>query len=32
MKPETSLPGLIIVLLGVPVYYFWRKKESLVAS
>jgi APA family basic amino acid/polyamine antiporter len=32
MKPETSLPGLIIVLLGVPVYYFWRKKETLVTS
>lgn len=27
MKPENSVPGLFIVLLGVPVYYFWKKKE-----
>ena len=23
-KPEKSIPGLIIVLLGIPVYYIWR--------
>ncbi len=23
-KPENSIPGLIIVLLGIPVYYIWR--------
>ncbi len=28
MKPAYSYPGLIIVILGVPVYYFWNKKES----
>ncbi|MBK7761762.1 MAG: amino acid permease [Bacteroidetes bacterium] len=27
MKPETSVPGLFIVLLGVPVYYFWKKNS-----
>ena len=25
-KPSYTWPGLIIVLLGVPVYYLWRKK------
>lgn len=28
-KPETSIPGLAIVLLGIPVYYFNKKKEVL---
>jgi APA family basic amino acid/polyamine antiporter len=27
-KPRFALPGLAIVLLGVPVYYLWRKKET----
>jgi APA family basic amino acid/polyamine antiporter len=26
-KPSYTWPGLIIVLLGVPVYLLWRKKE-----
>ena len=26
-KPKYTWPGLIIVLLGVPVYFMWRKKE-----
>jgi APA family basic amino acid/polyamine antiporter len=26
-KPDYTWPGLIIVLLGVPVYYVWRPKE-----
>jgi APA family basic amino acid/polyamine antiporter len=26
-KPNYTWPGLIIVLLGVPVYFIWRKKE-----
>ncbi|MBI4876934.1 MAG: amino acid permease [Acidobacteria bacterium] len=26
-KPSYTWPGLIIVLLGVPVYFFWRKRE-----
>jgi APA family basic amino acid/polyamine antiporter len=25
-KPSFTWPGLIIVLLGVPVYFFWRRK------
>ena len=29
MKPENSVPGLFIVLLGVPVYYYWKKKPVL---
>jgi basic amino acid/polyamine antiporter, APA family len=27
-KPAFTVRGLILVLLGVPVYYFWRKKED----
>ena len=26
-KPNYTWPGLIIVLLGIPVYFFWRKRE-----
>jgi APA family basic amino acid/polyamine antiporter len=26
-KPSYTWPGLIIVLLGIPVYYFWRTRE-----
>jgi APA family basic amino acid/polyamine antiporter len=26
-KPNFTWPGLIIVLLGIPVYFFWRRKE-----
>jgi APA family basic amino acid/polyamine antiporter len=25
-KPQYTWPGLIIVLLGIPVYFLWRKK------
>ncbi len=28
-KPRFALPGLFIVLLGVPVFYLWRKKEGI---
>ena len=28
-KPRFAFPGLVIVLLGVPVYYLWRKKEGV---
>jgi basic amino acid/polyamine antiporter, APA family len=29
-KPQYTWPGLIIVLLGVPVYYLWsRRGETL---
>jgi APA family basic amino acid/polyamine antiporter len=27
-KPNYTWPGLIIVLLGVPVYYFWRRRAA----
>ena len=27
-KPATSLPGLAIVLTGIPVYFAWRSKSS----
>jgi APA family basic amino acid/polyamine antiporter len=26
-KPSYTWPGLILVLMGVPVYYLWRRKE-----
>jgi APA family basic amino acid/polyamine antiporter len=28
-KPNYTWPGLIIVLLGLPVYFIWRKKASI---
>jgi APA family basic amino acid/polyamine antiporter len=28
-KPSYTWPGLIIVLLGVPVYFLWRRKERV---
>lgn len=27
-KSENSIPGLIIVLLGIPVYYIWRRVKK----
>jgi len=27
-KPAFTVRGLILVLLGVPVYYLWRKKDT----
>ncbi len=30
-KPENTLPGVFIVLLGVPVYY-WQKRKSSAAA
>jgi APA family basic amino acid/polyamine antiporter len=27
-KPATSLPGLALVLTGIPVYFAWRRKSS----
>jgi APA family basic amino acid/polyamine antiporter len=33
-KPDYTFPGLIIVILGVPVYYLWKKfsRNSVVMS
>ncbi len=27
-KPAYTFPGLIIVILGIPVYYIWRKRNK----
>jgi len=27
-KPDYTWPGLLIVMLGVPVYYVWRPKKG----
>src|SRR4029077_8318396 len=27
-KTQTTWPGLVIVLLGVPVYWFWSRRTS----
>ncbi len=27
-KPSYTWPGLIIVLIGIPVYFLWRRRES----
>jgi APA family basic amino acid/polyamine antiporter len=29
-KPQYTWPGLVLVLLGVPVYLFWKHSESAV--
>ena len=29
-KPQYTWPGLIIVLLGIPVYYLWTRREAAV--
>ena len=28
-KPDYTWPGLIIVLLGLPVYFIWRRKATV---
>jgi basic amino acid/polyamine antiporter, APA family len=30
MKPMFSFPGLAIVLIGIPVYLFWRRKQPAI--
>jgi basic amino acid/polyamine antiporter, APA family len=31
-KPQYTWPGLIIVLLGVPVYFLWSRRSAAVAA
>ena len=31
-KPQYTWPGLILVLLGVPVFFFWRRKAAVPSS
>ncbi len=31
-KPQYTWPGLLIVLLGVPVYFLWRREASIVTT
>ena len=31
-KPQYTWPGLIIVLLGIPVYYLWSRRSPVAAS
>jgi basic amino acid/polyamine antiporter, APA family len=31
-KPQFTWPGLAIVLLGIPVYYLWRRQANQVAQ
>ena len=31
-KTQTTWPGLVIVLLGVPVYHFWRRSAASGAA
>jgi APA family basic amino acid/polyamine antiporter len=28
-KPQYTWPGLVIVLLGIPVYLFWSRRQRL---
>ena len=31
-KPQYTWPGLIIVLLGIPVYFVWSRRERSSAA
>lgn len=31
MKPEYSVPGLAIVLVGIPIYFLWKRKSGTVS-
>jgi len=31
-KPQFTWPGLIIVLLGIPVYYAWNSRRKTTAA
>ncbi len=31
-KPQYTWPGLILVLLGLPVYFFWRRRSASAAA
>lgn len=30
MKPMNAVPGFIIVLIGVPVFYFWKNRQAVL--
>jgi APA family basic amino acid/polyamine antiporter len=31
-KPQYTWPGLIIVLLGIPVYFIWSRQNAAVSQ
>jgi basic amino acid/polyamine antiporter, APA family len=31
-KPQYTWPGLMIVLLGIPVYYLWSRRRAPAAA
>lgn len=31
-KPQYTWPGLVLVLLGIPVYLFWSRRQGIAAS
>jgi APA family basic amino acid/polyamine antiporter len=31
-KPQYTWPGLVLVLLGIPVYFFWSRRTANQAS
>jgi len=31
-KPNYTWPGLIIVILGIPVYYLWKRKNNMLTT
>lgn len=28
-KPHYTVPGLLVTLVGIPVYHFWQKKRRI---
>jgi basic amino acid/polyamine antiporter, APA family len=31
-KPQYTWPGLIIVLVGIPVYYLWSRRSGALTA
>jgi basic amino acid/polyamine antiporter, APA family len=31
-KPQYTWPGLVLVLIGIPVYFLWSRRSSQVAE